>query len=58
MTPEERQSWRFAYAKDVRIAHERMVQQFHAEVAENRLAHEGIKPELARYVEGIGEASR
>jgi len=31
---------------------------WHAEVAEYRLRHQGIKPELLRYVEGIGRAYR
>ena len=30
----------------------------HAEVAEYRLRHEGIKPELLRYLAAIGEAYR
>ena len=33
-------------------------QQFHAEVAEYRLRHDGIKPELLAYVRGIGESVR
>jgi hypothetical protein len=32
--------------------------QSHAEVAEYRLRHQGIKPELLRYLKGIGEAYR
>lgn len=43
-----------AYAGNARVVHESLIHDFHATVAENRLAHEGIKPELARYVEGIG----
>lgn len=31
---------------------------WHAEVAEYRLRHDGIKPELALYLYGIGEAFR
>lgn len=58
MTPEERQAWRWAYAKDPRVVSERYIHEWHAEVAENRLAHEGIKPELPAYVRGVGDATK
>jgi hypothetical protein len=34
---------------------ETMIHDFHAEVAENRLLHEGVKPELNFYLRAIGE---
>jgi len=35
-----------------------LVHDFHADIAENRLKHEGVKPALLAYVIGIGEAFR
>lgn len=58
MTPEERQAWRWSYAKDPRVVSERYIHEWHSEIAENRLAHEGVKPELLAYVVGVGEACR
>jgi len=37
---------------------EAMVHDWHAEVAEYRLRHEGIRPELLDYVVGIGESAK
>jgi hypothetical protein len=33
-----------------------MADEMHAEIAEYRLSHDGIKPELLAYLHGIGES--
>jgi hypothetical protein len=43
---------------DAITAQEVALHDWHAEVAEYRLRHQGIKPELLRYLKGIGEAYR
>src|SRR5690606_21439142 len=58
MTPEERRAWRGVYGKDPRVVSERYIHEWHAEIAENRLAHEGVKPELLAYVQRIGEVAK
>jgi hypothetical protein len=52
--PNQKQAFRMAFASSTPVVHARMVHDFHAEVAENRLKHEGVKPELLAYIKGIG----
>lgn len=52
----EKQSFRLAFAKDAAHGRRVMEHEANALVAEYRLSTDGIKPELLRYVEGIGRA--
>lgn len=45
---------RLAYAMDPKTVEQRYIHEIHAEIAEYRLEHSGVLPELARYIEGIG----
>lgn len=49
-------TWKVKVATPIREA--AWIEEQHAEVAEYRLRHDGIKPELLAYLDGIGRAYR
>lgn len=55
MTPQEKRAFRCAFAKDAKHGWQVAKHEEAAWVAEYRLEVEGVKPELAAYLRGIGE---
>lgn len=50
-----RKLWRDAM-RDPKVAEDVALHDWHSEIAEYRMEHEGIKPELLAYIVGLGKA--
>lgn len=56
MRPDQKQAFRWAFAKDKQHGWRVMEHEAHALVAEYRLESEGVKGALLAYLRGIGRA--